>query len=661
LLAKSSKRDDLILGELSKRLFNNTSYQILSSGELKERFKEFNKNDIAFYDVSSNIIFINSDNKLNSDDKEFSKTMMHEIIHAATVQRIKQLANKIANKTATKQEIELNDELNKVYSLAKLNLQDKFPQYFQETNSLEEFVAGILDQDFLDELNKIEYNENANLSLKDRILSIIKQVLGINERTLAAAAFTNLFNLADIKNDEEFNPSEEIFKRTEGIEDLSEETQAIINKNEGLEVEMVTNEAGLQVQGEHYINSEGKLFNRITYGAKSLLKAFLPYTFKQNDDYAKSEADRRWGEYDHSTKFSIEGKLYTYDEYLENLRTINTRGTAKGNIIHALNELINAITAENISRLKAKVYSIEEENGITHGNYNWFTKSIRQIYETLGINKFNDNIPIELRDKVVCEVPISSELLGYGGSIDMLVEHNEKIRNYLGEEVGNMMSIYDLKSGYSVLNKLGNAVLRYGEQSKYISNGAMDMAKLQVMLYAFMIKLENPNQQFRTLQVVTVQNEYEATNKHNDSVVEVDAYLGMLEEFFRDKKLMKELEMEDNLYSKMIAQSPNLFTESHYHHSQFEKSDIANVEELNTKINCLQQSLHEIGIKDNPRKEIEIQEKLIELNKQKMDLESDFNQIPFDQNKANRTSFLARWLGGLKDSNNPLVIAFRRA
>ena len=61
---------------------------------------------------------------------------------------------------------------------------------------------------------------------------------------------------------------------------------------------------------------------------------------------------------------------YTYDEYLENLRTINTRGTAKGNIIHALNELINATTAENISRLKAKVYSIEEENGISHGNYN---------------------------------------------------------------------------------------------------------------------------------------------------------------------------------------------------------------------------------------------------------------------------------------------------
>ena len=51
----------------------------------------------------------------------------------------------------------------------------------------------------------------------------------------------------------------------------------------------------------------------------------------------------------------------------------------------------------------------------------------------------------------------------------------------------------------------------------------MDMAKLQVMLYAFMIKLENPNQQFRTLQVVAVANEYEATNKHNDSMVEVDA------------------------------------------------------------------------------------------------------------------------------------------
>ena len=48
---------------------------------------------------------------------------------------------------------------------------------------------------------------------------------------------------------------------------------------------------------------------------------------------------------------------------------------------------------------------------------------------------------------------------------------------------------------------------------------------------------------------------------------------------------------------------------------QFEKSDIAAVEEINTKIACLQQSLHEIGISGNPRKEYEIEEKLIELNK----------------------------------------------
>jgi hypothetical protein len=646
---------------MSKRLFNNTSYQILSSGELKEKFNDFNKNDISFYDASSNTIFINSDNKLNSDDKEFSNTMMHEIIHAATVQKIKQLSDKIVNKTATKQDVELNDELNKIYLLAKSNLQENFPQYFQEKNSLQEFVAGTLDHEFLNELNKIKYDENTNLSLKDRILSVIKQVLGINDRTLASGAFNALFNLAEYKNNEEFNPSEEIFKRTEGVDELSKETQEIINKNEGLEVEMVTNEAGLQVQGEHYINSEGKLFNRITYGAKSLLKAFLPYTFKQNNDYAKSEADRRWGDYDHDTKLSIDGKLYTYDEYLENLRAINNRGTAKGNIIHSLNELINATTAENISRLKAKIYSIEEDNGITHGNYNWFTKSIKQIYETLGINKFNDNIPEELKDKVVCEIPISSDLLGYAGSIDMLVEHPEKIKNYLGEDIGNMLSIYDLKSGYSVLNKLGSAILKYGEQSKYINNSPMDMAKLQVMLYAFMIKLENPNQQFRTLQVVSVANEYEATNKHNDSIVETDAYLGMLEQFFKDKKLMKDLEMEDNIYSKMLSKSPDLFNESHYRHIQFEKSDIATVEEINTKISCLQQSLHEIGISGNLIKEYEIEEKLIELNKQKLELESDFNQIPFDQNKANRTSFIARWLGGIKDSNNPLVISFRRA
>ena len=95
-----------------------------------------------------------------------------------------------------------------------------------------------------------------------------------------------------------------------------------------------------------------------------------------------------------------------------------------------------------------------------------------KVYKALGINKFNNNVPVGLRDNVITEVPVYSDIikdkdgLGWAGTIDMAVEHQELIFDDNGNEVGKYMSLYDFKTGYSLLDSIGTAILKFGEQNR---------------------------------------------------------------------------------------------------------------------------------------------------------------------------------------------------
>ena len=184
-------------------------------------------------------------------------------------------------------------------------------------------------------------------------------------------------------------------------------------------------------------------------------------------------------------KVSINGTLYNYDEYYDFYKTIINKGAGKGQLLHKLNERVNAKSQDEIDKIDQEISKISLEYGVDQNTVSWFLETLEsggskykhgllyeKIYDILGINKFNKEIPDELKDKVITEVPVHSDLIknsdgeGFAGSIDMLVEHQEHFYDENGEVGGNYVSIYDLKSGYAILDKIGTSILKFGEQQK---------------------------------------------------------------------------------------------------------------------------------------------------------------------------------------------------
>lgn len=636
-----------ILKEFEKRLFKNTYYSFATAGELREQFSDFKDSDIAFYDPKSNTVFINSSNKKNNDSKLFSDTIIHEIAHAASVNRYHEIKSKINSGTATKSEIDLFNEIDKIYSIAKIELQDKFPQYFQDKNSQLEFLNGIFDNSFVDELNNIEYASKQ--SIFDRFLGVLMHMLGIKEKTIGEAAFKSLFNLSDIKSDKQFEESftSSIHKIDSNFvgynkDDFSDDTKKILEDGGKIKVSMIINDDGTEDQGETYesVDDKNNLYNRVTYGAKSLKDAFLPYSKAQKKDYATYLADKIWKDAPHDSKLSIDGKVQDYNEYLESVKIKVKRGTGVGNILHAMNELVNTNNVDKIASIRAKISRIKEDNGFSKDQFNWFTDNISDIYSTLGINKFKD-IPVELKDKIACEVSVYNDLIKYAGSIDMLVENQEIYTDYETGKTGQYLSLYDLKSGYSIINGLATSILKYGEQCRYITNSAMDMSKLQVALYAVMIKMNNPSQRFKRLQVVSIANKYVATTEHPESIVDVESYIPMIEAFFKDKNNLKELGLPIDVYDKMILNNKNLFNYEHYRKAEMPERMADGIDSIDEQLAVLEQKLKEPGFKDSSKRVNEIKDQMIDLMRQKKALESYDNVNDSSLSQAQETSKLA--------------------
>jgi hypothetical protein len=63
-------------------------------------------------------------------------------------------------------------------------------------------------------------------------------------------------------------------------------------------------------------------------------------------------------------KVSIEGKLYTYDEYYEFYKSIINKGAGKGQLLHKLNERINAKSQQDIDKIDQEMRKIASEYGV---------------------------------------------------------------------------------------------------------------------------------------------------------------------------------------------------------------------------------------------------------------------------------------------------------
>ena len=107
---------------------------------------------------------------------------------------------------------------------------------------------------------------------------------------------------------------------------------------------------------------------------------------------------------------TINGKSYTYDEYVEFEKKISNIGKGRGQLGHKLNELINAKSVEDKIRIESELQEIASKYGVDKENL--VIKSItvdegktlkRTRFASRGrvsrIDKRRSNINLELKVK----------------------------------------------------------------------------------------------------------------------------------------------------------------------------------------------------------------------------------------------------------------------
>ena len=225
----------------------------------------------------------------------------------------------------------------------------------------------------------------------------------------------------------------------------------------------------------------------------------------------------------------------------------------KGTIMHKLREWFFSKDTGRRSELQAEIQAFGDDIGISNAAayFGWSIQHsdessiLRKILKVEGINLLDDSVPAGMKDTVRNEVKVFSDILGWAGTIDSLYEH-----------LDGKLSIIDMYTGGSFNKSSLDRLLQYGNQALSIEDNIKNRKKLQIMLYAFIIKTEFPEAQFKNLKVHWMPNDYTAVRENADTSVDVESFLQMIEEYL--------IAEQPKVYAAVKAKSPSAFNPSEY-------------------------------------------------------------------------------------------------
>lgn len=333
-------------------------------------------------------------------------------------------------------------------------------------------------------------------------------------------------------------------------------------------------------------------------------------------------------------------KLFTKDFPTENLNKneyiIKKRAqldfaVKKGKIIHMLRDATLEKDKDKREAIVADISKLANEVGIINPfkEFGWSVEydpqngvtTFKDILDVEGINILEPNLPESVKDKMFTEVTVYSDLLGWAGTIDSFYEHYD-----------GTFSIIDLYTGSQFNKSIMDRILKYGSQQLEIIDNVKNRKKLQVLLYALIIKTENPQAKFKHLKVHWMPNEYTAKNKSSDMDVDVDSFLSMVRDYL--------IAENPELYAALKAKSPNIFDAREYTnkgaHSTLEVLQSNNqltgkqlLEQLQEELTRLNNKQAEFISKNN-RRSYQIDKNINEITSKILDLNNFIPQVRVD-------------------------------
>lgn len=295
-------------------------------------------------------------------------------------------------------------------------------------------------------------------------------------------------------------------------------------------------------------NETNKYTNKDTKAELESVTSFIPNfqvrPIKTNFDAAKVAADNIWKDIPHTTKltpkeFQHLGEL-TYDEYVALKEHNFAKFIARAEIYHLKFHREFSDDPESIVQMR----NLMTAYNISDGEVAWLNPAT--IKEILQTRTGTDYWSPKRVDKIVTEVTVASSILGLAGRIDLMIDHGD-----------NVVSLYDIKTGYGISKEWENYLFKYGDtMGKAIWDNPLNRAKLQIMLYALILKSQNPDLMFRDLKVLHIPSELDKDNDSLRNEVDPVPFLEIIEKFLKAEHPSK--------YEDLLKASPKIFKPDEY-------------------------------------------------------------------------------------------------
>lgn len=465
--------------------------------------------------LSGNNIYIGT----NSTNIE--RTLLHEVGHAATIYanaNWRSLPETTEGEKAKKQKVsEAISNINRLFHILdtqsrkhKKDFHEFFDAYKPEER-VAEFITEMLSNKSLQRFaSTIRLRQKTTVkSLLSAFTTQVKKLLGFDVEydTLLDEALENILVLMD-SNLEAYNPNikfESEQKNETAIKSLRE-------KAEARGIKTVINEITGEEEDYYTDNSDGRI-RRMTNRVVGLMASFTPdpYTIEQKAEF---EAFYEFGGDDITKKKTKRfAKLLNKQEFIQAYLNEMTAKRLRGKIFHGVAEYVNTGESNNnlfllINRWKEKYFNITGKTLAT----DWITKSLfNSLYESLGVTREAD---------IQHEVPVFDDILKVAGTVDCLIDHGD-----------NHFSVIDFKFG-DAFSSLSSKIMKYSLNTLATSK---EIASMQVMMYAFITKLNITDATFKDLVIKHIRNTDSTAGLNTDDFVDPTKYLPILIKYLQDK------------------------------------------------------------------------------------------------------------------------------
>lgn len=662
---------------LGKDAFKNGKVFFVSQEKMKELgYKE----SVGGFAVG-NLIYINVDHqRLNMDH-----TFIHELTHYFTMELLADYNDgkltepqRLAKANLTRLYQSILSQYNSLSEEQKNELPYAIKYVFDEkTRDINEFVAQALSSyEFQSYLNSFKVKRRDKKTVLQTLMDLIKNLLNISSVSKTSAltvTFDEIMVLAkDYVNLNDL--STDYARKSNGlIEPLALKMNPFTSHKVTMsDIKSQSSIIELSEKDDtRYKNTTtGKLYKRITDINEGL--AALVTGIKTNFKFktiGEASAYNYWDKYkiDPEIELSTDvmnGSKINKEDYIAAKNASIEDAKIKGTLLHkVIDAAIKINKGENVDSLKKEIRDIIQEKGMTSfvTRYGWITKvdesghpaNLARLMENVGINTFSKGIMQEHIDELESELKVASDLLGFAGTVDLLA------KSYDGK-----FTIVDWKTGSNFdTGSIANRLFQFGRQQNDILDTPRNRARLQVVLYAMMLKLNNPDMQFKSLHTYWMGNERQAKNGDPKSEIAVRDYLDMIDSFFQQDGIFDEAtgKTYKEIHEEMLKMSPDIFKISEYNGVStqvfVDKQEISKPEnelleyyrnKLNTIINSVPNKQYYTS---NQRQQIsELTYKILELEKNPNTQFTETGDI----------SGTTRWLGNLDDTSNGYIKTYKK-